>query len=342
MTVYQPAPTRYDGMTYRKTGRSGLKLPALSLGLWHNFGGDTPYERARALCHTAFDLGITHFDLANNYGPPPGSAELTFGRILKQDFANHRDELIISSKAGYLMWEGPYGEWGSRKHIFASCDQSLRRLGLDYVDVFYSHRFDPRTPLEETMGALADIVARGKALYVGISNYPEEQTRQAHAILTRLGVPCVLHQPSYSMLNRWIENDRTIDACAELGIGMIAFSPLAQGILSGKYNTGDTQGARGTSNNPFLNADNIRPETLAAVENLAAIAKRRGQSLPQFALAWVLRRPEMTSALIGVRTLAQLHDNLGALDRLDFTDDELAAIDRAVVGGMMDNRPKWQ
>jgi L-glyceraldehyde 3-phosphate reductase len=260
---------------------------------------------------------------------------------MARDFKPYRDELIISSKAGYHMWEGPYGEWGSRKNLIASADQSLKRLGLDYVDVFYSHRFDPHTPLEETMGALATLVAQGKTLYVGISNYPEAETRQAHAILKSLGVPCILHQPSYSILNRWIEDDKTVDACGELGIGMIAFSPLAQGVLSGKYNTGDTDGARGTSNNPFLKADRIKPETLDAVGKLAAIAKSRGQTLPQLALAWVLRRPELTSALIGIRTPAQLQDNLGALSNLDFAPEEIAAIDAATTNGMTPGHPRW-
>ncbi|WP_375449830.1 aldo/keto reductase [uncultured Devosia sp.] len=339
--THRAAADRYETMHYRHAGRSGLKLPAISLGLWQNFGGTRDYPSAFEILGAAFDAGITHFDLANNYGPPPGAAEELFGQVLARDFRPYRDELIVSSKAGYNMWEGPYGEWGSRKNLIASADQSLKRLGLNYVDVFYSHRFDPRTPLEETMGALATLVAQGKTLYVGISNYPVEQTRQAHAILAGLGVPCVLHQPSYSMLNRWIENDGTIDACGELGIGMIAFSPLAQGILSGKYNTGDTQGARGTSNNPFLKAANIKPETLTAIDALAAIARARGQTLPQLALAWVLRRPEMTSALIGVRTLAQLQDNLGALDNLAFTQDERDAIAQCTAPGMMDGKPRW-
>jgi L-glyceraldehyde 3-phosphate reductase len=289
----------------------------------------------------AFDAGITHFDLANNYGPPPGSAEELFGQVMARDFRPYRDELIISSKAGYQMWDGPYGEWGSRKNLIASADQSLKRLGLEYVDVFYSHRFDPQTPLEETMGALATLVAQGKTLYVGISNYPEAETRQAHAILKSLGVPCILHQPSYSILNRWIEDDKTVDACGELGIGMIAFSPLAQGVLSGKYNTGDTQGARGTSNNPFLKADKIKRDTLNAVGKLAGIAKERGQSMPQMALAWVLRRREMTSALIGIRTLDQLRDNLGALRNLEFSLDEIAAIDEATTEGLTSSHPRW-
>ncbi|MEO5806697.1 aldo/keto reductase [Devosia sp.] len=339
--TYRAAPGRYETMQYRNAGASGLKLPVLSLGLWQNFGGARDYPGAFEILGAAFDAGITHFDLANNYGPPPGSAEELFGQVLARDFRPYRDELIVSSKAGYNMWSGPYGEWGSRKSLIASADQSLKRLGLDYVDIFYSHRFDPKTPLEETMGALATLVAQGKTLYVGISNYPREETRQAHAILKSLGVPCIIHQPSYSILNRWIEDDKTIDAAADLGIGMIAFSPLAQGILSGKYNTGDTKGARGTSNNPFLKADNIKPETLAAVAPLGAIAKARGQTMPQLALAWVLRRKEMTSALIGVRTLEQLKDNLGVLNNMDFAADELAAIDAATKGGLMDHKPRW-
>ncbi|MDV3252986.1 aldo/keto reductase [Devosia sp. BK] len=339
--TYQASPARYEDMVYRRAGRSGLKLPAISLGLWQNFGGTRDYPGAFAILGRAFDAGITHFDLANNYGPPPGSAEELFGKVMARDFKPYRDEIIVSSKAGYHMWEGPYGEWGSRKSLIASCEQSLKRLGLDYVDVFYSHRYDPNTPLDETMGALATLVQQGKALYVGISNYPEAETREAHRLLGELGVKPILHQPSYSALNRWIETDRTIDACGELGIGIIAFSPLAQGVLSGKYNRGDTKGSRGTSNNPFLDAAKIKPETLAAVDGMAEIARSRGQTLPQLALAWVLRRPEVTSALIGVRTLEQLDDNIGALSNLDFTAEELAAIDKACAGGLTDNKPRW-
>ncbi len=308
--TYQASPARYEDMVYRRAGRSGLKLPAISLGLWQNFGGTRDYPGAFAILGRAFDAGITHFDLANNYGPPPGSAEELFGKVMARDFKPYRDEIIVSSKAGYHMWEGPYGEWGSRKSLIASCEQSLKRLGLDYVDVFYSHRYDPNTPLDETMGALATLVQQGKALYVGISNYPEAETREAHRILAELSVRPILHQPSYSALNRWIETDGTIDACGELGIGIIAFSPLAQGVLSGKYNSGDTKGSR-------------------------------GQTLPQLALAWVLRRPEVTSALIGVRTLEQLDDNLGTLSNLDFTAEELAAIDKACAGGLTDGKPRW-
>ncbi len=339
--TYRAAPGRYETMLYRPAGRSGLKLPIISLGLWQNFGGTRDYPSAFEMLGAAFDAGITHFDLANNYGPPPGAAEELFGQVLARDFRPYRDEMVVSTKAGYRMWDGPYGEWGSRKNLIASADQSLRRLGLDYVDVFYSHRFDPATPLEETMGALATLVAQGKTLYAGISNYPEAETRRAHAILKSLGVPCVLHQPSYSILNRWIEDDSTVDTCGELGIGVIAFSPLAQGVLSGKYNTGDTEGARGTSNNPFLKADRIAPETLDAVGKLGAIAKARGQTMPQMALAWVLRRPELTSALIGIRTLEQLHDNLGVLRNLEFAPEELAAIDAATISGRTSNRPRW-
>ena len=339
--TYQAAHGRYETMQYRNAGSSGLKLSVISLGLWQNFGGTRDYPGAFAILGRAFDAGVTHFDLANNYGPPAGAAEELFGQVMARDFKPYRDELIISSKAGYNMWTGPYGEWGSRKSLIASCDQSLKRLGLDYVDIFYSHRYDPNTPLEETMGALATIVAQGKALYVGISNYPEAETRKAHAILKALGVPCILHQPSYSTLNRWIEEDHTIDACGELGIGVIAFSPLAQGVLSGKYNTGDTKGARGTSNNPFLKAENIKSETLAAVEALGEIARARGQSMPQLALAWVLRRKEMTSALIGVRTIEQLDDNLGVLNNLSFTADELAAIDAISAPALTDSKPRW-
>ena len=340
MTHYTARDNRYDSMTYRRTGRSGLDLPAISLGLWHNFGDTTPFERQRAIVRTAFDHGITHFDLANNYGPPPGRAEQAFGEILRTDFAGHRDELIISSKAGYNMWPGPYGEFGSRKYLLASLDQSLKRLGLDYVDIFYSHRFDPETPLEETMGALAQAVRQGKALYVGISSYPEKETREAHRILKEMGVATTIHQPSYSIVNRWIENDRTIDACGELGIGMIAFSPLAQGVLSGKYNTGAHEGTRASNQNSSLRASHIEPRVLEAVQKLEPIARARGQSMVQLALSWVLRRPEMTSALIGVRNLEQLKDNLGVLNNLALSEDEIAAIDAATAEGQMELQPR--
>lgn len=325
--TYVPAPDRYDRMIYRRCGASGLKLPAISLGLWHNFGGDTPHETKRAICRTAFDLGITHFDLANNYGPPPGSAEEAFGEILRTDFRGYRDELILSSKAGYGMWPGPYGEWGSRKYLIASCDASLRRLGVDYVDIFYSHRFDPDTPLEETMGALDRIVRSGKALYAGISSYNSERTRQAAAILAELGTPCVIHQPSYNMLNRWVERDRLTDTLDSLGIGSIAFTPLAQGLLTSKYLGGipqDSRAAQGKS----LDAERIDAEMLGDLRALDALAGRRGQSLAQMAIAWVLRGGRITSALIGASRPEQVADCVGALDRLDFSDADLAEIDR--------------
>ncbi|MBU1175996.1 MAG: aldo/keto reductase [Alphaproteobacteria bacterium] len=340
--TYAASPTRYDKMQYRRSGRSGLILPAISLGLWQNFGGNRDHDTAAEILAYAFDAGIIHFDLANNYGPPPGSAEELFGTVMAREFRPYRDEMIISTKAGYRMWPGPFGEFGSRKYLVASLDQSLTRMGLDYVDIFYSHRFDPNTPLEETMGALADIVASGKALYVGISSYPEAETREAHRILKEMGVACTIHQPSYSVINRWIENDRTIDACSELGIGIIAFSPLTQGVLSGKYNTGGKDGTRGGNANSTLRASHIAPNVLEAVERLMPIAERRGQTMVQLALSWVLRRPEVTSALIGVRNLEQLKDNLGALDNLDFSDEELAAIDAATRGGQMDLLPRPQ
>jgi len=340
--TYRADNARYDSMVYRRAGRSGLKLPAISLGLWQNFGGTRDYPSAMEILGYAFDQGITHFDLANNYGPPAGSSEELFGQVMARDFRPYRDEMIISTKAGYNMWPGPYGEWGSRKYLLASLDQSLKRLGLDYVDIFYSHRFDPETPLEETMGALAHAVKSGKALYVGISSYPEAQTREAHRLLKEMGVATTLHQPSYSVLNRWIENDHTIDACGELGIGVIAFSPLAQGVLSGKYNSGNVAGTRGENPQGSLRASHIEPRVLAAVDRLGEIAAARGQTMVQLALAWVLRRPEMTSALIGVRTLDQLKDNLGALDNLDFTGEELAAIDDATRDGLMELQPRPQ
>jgi L-glyceraldehyde 3-phosphate reductase len=323
---YAPADDRYERMVYRRTGRSGLKLPAISLGLWWNFGGDRPLETSRAIVRRAFDLGITHFDLANNYGPPYGSAEETFGVLLEQDLRPFRDELVISTKAGYDMWPGPYGEWGSRKYLLASLDQSLGRMGLDYVDIFYSHRFDPDTPLEETMGALDSAVRAGKALYAGISSYSAEQTREAAAILRDLGTPLLIHQPSYSMLNRWIEPE-LLDAVGELGIGCIAFSPLAQGMLTDKYLGGVPEGSRASwpsSLSPTLLTD----EALEKIRALNEIAAGRGQSLAQMALAWVLRDERVTSALIGASSVAQLEDNVAALDRLGFTDDELAEIER--------------
>jgi L-glyceraldehyde 3-phosphate reductase len=336
--TYRAHSARYDAMEYRKTGRWGLKLPVVSLGLWQNFGGTRDYPSAFEILSAAFDAGVTHFDLANNYGPPPGAAEELFGDVLARDFRPYRDELIISSKAGWGMWPGPYGDFGSRKYLIASCEQSLRRLGLDYVDIFYSHRYDPNTPLEETMGALATIVKSGKALYAGISSYPREQTIAAHRILGEMGVPVTIHQPSYSMLNRWIEDDKTLDTCGELGIGVIAFSPLAQGVLSGKYSRG-TEGTRAEEKNSSLRRTDIAPNVLEATGRLEAIAKARGQSMVQLALAWVLRRKEVTSALIGVRTLEQLKDNLGVLDNLTLADDELQAIEEAVKGALLDRRP---
>jgi L-glyceraldehyde 3-phosphate reductase len=324
--TYVPDDRRYESMAYRRSGRSGLQLPVISLGLWHNFGHDRPLETGRAILHRAFDFGITHFDLANNYGPPYGSAEETFGRIFASDLAPYRDELIISSKAGYDMWPGPYGEWGSRKYLLASLDQSLARMGLDYVDIFYSHRFDPETPLEETMGALDTAVRQGKALYVGISSYSAGKTAEAYAILRELGTPFVIHQPSYSMLNRWIEEE-LLDTLGELGIGCIVFSPLAQGMLTDKYLEGIPEGSRATHHStlsPDLLTDEVR-EKLRALNQIAA---GRGQSLAQLALAWTLRDPRVTSALVGASSVEQLEGNVAAIDRLDFSEDELAEIDR--------------
>jgi L-glyceraldehyde 3-phosphate reductase len=337
--TYRALDTRYDAMAYRRSGRSGLKLPAISLGLWQNFGGNRDYPSAFDILSFAFDHGITHFDLANNYGPPPGAAEELFGDVLARDFRPYRDEIIVSSKAGYGMWPGPYGEFGSRKTLIASCEQSLKRLGLDYVDIFYSHRYDPNTPLEETMGALAQLQRQGKALYVGISNYPREQTREAHRILAAMGVTLTIHQPSYSILNRWIEKDDTIGACGELGVGVIPFSPLAQGVLTGKYSKGRDEASRAGRSGSTVASRWLAPHVLAAVDVLAGIARARGQTMTQLALAWVLRRREITSALIGVRTIDQLKDCLGALDNLNFTADELAAIDAATEDARLDNHP---
>jgi L-glyceraldehyde 3-phosphate reductase len=321
-------------MIYNRTGRSGLKLPAISLGLWHNFGFDKSADSMRAICQRAFDLGITHFDLANNYGPPPGSAELAFGDILRGDFRGFRDELVISTKAGYNMWPGPYGEWGSRKYMLASLDQSLKRMGLDYVDIFYSHRFDPETPLEETMGALDHAVRQGKALYAGISSYNSIRTKEATAILKRLGAPCLIHQPSYSMINRWIEDDRLLDTLETEGVGAIVFSPLAQGLLTDKYLAGVPAGSRATENR-FLKKAMLSPENLERTRQLDAIAKRRGQTLAQMALAWALRDKRVTSALIGASSPEQVEDSVKALDNPSFTADELKEIDRyAVEGGV--------
>ena len=324
--TYLADPQRYERMPYRRTGRSGLLLPAVSLGLWNNFGGDRPYETSRAIVRRAFDLGITHFDLANNYGPPYGSAEETFGRLVATDLAPYRDELVVSTKAGYDMWPGPYGEWGSRKYLLASLDQSLRRLGLDYVDLFYSHRADPETPLEETMGALDTAVRQGKALYAGISSYSPERTRQAAAILEGLGTPLLIHQPSYSMLNRWIE-DGLLDVLDELGAGCIGFSPLAQGLLTDRYAEGIPEGSR-IARDLSLDAEQLDEQTLAKVAGLREIAAARGQTLAAMALAWTLRDARMTSTLVGASSVEQLEQNVRALDRLDFTDDELAEIDR--------------
>lgn len=324
---YSPREDRYDRMIYRRCGASGLMLPAISLGLWHNFGHDTPHATKRAICQTAFDHGITHFDLANNYGPPAGSAEDAFGDILKTDFAHVRDELIISSKAGYHMWNGPYGEWGSRKYMIVSCDQSLKRMGLDYVDIFYSHRFDPETPLEETMGALDHIVRSGRALYAGISSYNSIKTREAAAILKSLGTPCVIHQPSYNLLNRWVETDGLKETLRDLGIGSIAFTPLAQGILTRKYLNGipvDSRAAQGKSLDPAT----ITPQAIESVRALDALAQTRSQTLAQMALAWVLRDGGITTALIGASRPEQVIDCAGAIHNLTFTAEELALIDR--------------
>ena len=328
---YTPSESRYERMLYRRTGRSGLKLPAVSLGFWWNFGHDRPLETSRAIVRRAFDLGVTHFDLANNYGPPYGSAEETFGVLMEQDLRPFRDELVVSTKAGYDMWPGPYGEWGSRKYLLSSLDQSLKRMQLDYVDIFYSHRFDPETPLEETLGALDSAVRSGKALYAGISSYSAEKTREAATILRDLGTPVLIHQPSYSMLNRWIEPD-LLDALGDLGIGCIAFSPLAQGMLTSKYLAGIPEGSRASwpsSLSPHL----ITDEALENIRALNDLAAARGQTLAQMAIAWVLRDERVTSALIGASSVEQLEDNIAAVDRLGFTDAELAEIDRYAIDG---------
>ena len=331
MSDYQPSPSRYDGMRYNRCGRSGLQLPAISLGLWHNFGGVDTLENARAMIWRAFDLGITHFDLANNYGPPPGSAEENFGRILRDDLRRYRDELIISSKAGYLMWQGPYGEWGSRKYLIASLDQSLRRMELEYVDIFYSHRPDPNTPLYETMSALDHIVRSGKALYVGISNYPVEQTREAAKILRVFGTPCLIHQPRYSMYDRWVE-DGLLEALGEVGMGCIAFSPLAQGLLTNRYLEGIPEDSRANKPHGFLKRGDVTEDKRSQVRRLNQLAQARGQTLAQMALAWVLRHPQMTSALIGASRVAQIEDAVGALKNLAFTSAELQTIDQILAG----------
>jgi L-glyceraldehyde 3-phosphate reductase len=337
--AYRAADDRYDSMTYRRTGRSGLDLPAISLGLWHNFGDDMPFDRQRDILRRAFDLGVTHFDLANNYGPPYGSAETNFGRHLADDFAPYRDELVVSTKAGYDMWPGPYGQGGgSRKYLTASLDQSLRRMGLDYVDIFYSHRPDPTTPLEETMGALDTAVRSGKALYAGISSYSPQDTAKAAAILADLGTPLLIHQPSYSMLNRWIENEALLDTLEEVGAGCIAFSPLAQGMLTDRYLNGIPGDSR-AAQHKSLSTEMLREETLGHIRTLNGIAQDRGQSLAQMALAWALRDPRMTSVLVGASSVAQLEQNLSALRNLAFDDDELRAIDEHAVDSGID---LWQ
>ncbi|MDA5280457.1 L-glyceraldehyde 3-phosphate reductase [Streptomyces sp. NPDC054904] len=327
---YRAEPSRYDSMEYRRTGRSGLKLPAVSLGLWHNFGDDASLENQRAILRRAFDLGVTHFDLANNYGPPPGSAELNFGKIFAQDFAAHREELVLSTKAGYFMHPGPYGEWGSRKYLLGSLDASLKRMGVDYVDVFYSHRFDPETPLEETMGALASAVRQGKALYVGVSSYTAEQTAEAARILTDMGVRPLIHQPSYSMINRWTEEDALLDTLEEAGMGCISFAPLAQGLLTGKYLKDIPAGSRATQGKS-LNPALLSEDVVRRLNGLNEIAARRGQSLAQLALKWVLRDDRMTSALIGASSVRQLEENVAALAAAPLSEQELKEIDSFAV-----------
>jgi L-glyceraldehyde 3-phosphate reductase len=325
--VFLPSETRYDTMRYNRCGQSGLKLPAVSLGLWHNFGGVDTYENARAVVRRAFDLGITHFDLANNYGPPPGSAEENFGRLLRQDLAPYRDELVISTKAGWDMWPGPYGDLGSRKYLIASLDQSLKRMGLDYVDIFYHHRPDPETPLEESMAALDHVVRQGKALYAGISSYDAEQTRRAANILRELGTPCLIHQPSYNMFDRWIE-DGLLAVLEEEGIGCIVFSPLAQGLLTDRYLRGIPPGSRASKPHGFLRPADITEEKVAQVRKLNEMARARGQTLAQMAVAWNLRHKAMTSVLVGASQVSQIEDNVAALSNLEFTDEELAGIER--------------
>ncbi|MFD3871033.1 L-glyceraldehyde 3-phosphate reductase [Streptomyces sp. NPDC058623] len=327
---YRAEPSRYDSMEYRRTGRSGLKLPAVSLGLWHNFGDDASLQNQRAILRRAFDLGVTHFDLANNYGPPPGSAELNFGKIFAQDFAAHREELVLSTKAGYFMHPGPYGEWGSRKYLLGSLDASLKRMGVDHVDVFYSHRFDPETPLEETMGALASAVQQGKALYVGVSSYTAEQTTEAARILTGMGVRLLIHQPSYSMINRWTEEDALLDTLEEAGMGCISFAPLAQGLLTGKYLKDIPAGSRATQGKS-LNPELLSDDVVRRLNGLNEIAARRGQSLAQLALKWVLRDDRMTSALIGASSVKQLEENVAALAAAPLSEQELKEIDSFAV-----------
>jgi len=328
---YLPASGRYDSMKYRRTGRSGLKLPSVTLGLWHNYGHDAPQDTARAMCRRAFDLGITHFDLANNYGPPPGAAEVQFGEILKNDFAGYRDELVISTKAGYGMWPGPYGQWGSRKHLISSLDQSLQRLGLDYVDIFYSHRFDPDTPLEETMSALDHIVRQGKAMYVGVSSYNAARTAEAARILRDLGTPALIHQPSYSIFNRWTEEDQLLDRLETEGMGCIAFSPLAQGLLTGRYLNGVPDDSMARSGSTAWSDTFLQESVLTAVRALNNLAEQRGQALAQMAIAWILRDPRMTSALIGASRVSQIEEVVASLDNMAFTAEELATIDKATI-----------
>ncbi|WP_329131581.1 L-glyceraldehyde 3-phosphate reductase [Streptomyces sp. NBC_00670] len=330
--MYTADPARYEAMPYRRTGRSGLKLPALSLGLWHNFGPDRPVETQRQILRRAFDLGVTHFDLANNYGPPPGAAESALGEALKADFTPYRDELVISTKAGYLMWPGPYGEWGSRKYLLSSLDQSLTRMGLEYVDIFYSHRPDPETPLEETMGALHSAVRQGKALYVGVSNYSPEQTREAARILGELGTPLLIHQPRYSMLDRRPEDEGLLDTLDELGVGSIAYSPLEQGLLTSRYLDGIPEDSRAAGDSPFLTADKVTEDLVNRLRALDGLARDRGQSLAQLALAWVLRGGRVTSALVGASSARQLEDSVAATRALDFDAEELARIDELVKG----------
>jgi len=324
--AYTASRTRDDSITYRRCGRSGLKLPGISLGLWHNFGGVDAYENARAIARRAFDLGVTHFDLANNYGPPPGSAEETFGQILRHDLALYRDELIISTKAGYNMWPGPYGEWGSRKYMLASLDASLKRMGIEYVDIFYSHRYDPETPLEETMGALDTAVRSGRALYAGISNYQPEATRRATQILADLGTPCLIHQASYSMFNRWIEGG-LLETLDEAGMGCICFSPLAQGLLTNRYLNEIPADSRAAKPGTFLRLEQVTEEKLAKVRALNELARERGQTMAQMALAWILRHPGVTSALVGASQVSQIEDSVGALDELTFSEEELQSIE---------------
>jgi L-glyceraldehyde 3-phosphate reductase len=324
--MYQPSPSRYDSMSYRRCGRSGLMLPEIALGLWHNFSGVDTFENGRAMVRRAFDLGVTHFDLANNYGPPPGSAEAFFGEMLRKDLHPYRDEFVVSTKAGYLMWPGPYGEWGSRKYLLASLDQSLMRMGLDYVDIFYHHRPDPDTPLEETLGALDHAVRSGKALYAGISSYDAETTKKASSILKELGTPCLIHQPKYNMLNRWIEDGLT-DVLGEEGIGCIPFSPLAQGLLTDRYLGGIPEDSRAAKEHGFLQKDAITKELLGKIRQLNAIAENRGQSLAQMSLAWVLRLPEVTSVLIGASSVEQIDNNIATLENTAFTEAELDEIE---------------